>query len=168
MLCGDDGLGVAAVSFLRRLYEWPEDVRILDGGTLGLSLMSHIQGTDDVIMVDAISGEGPPGSLVRVEGDQVAPAVRSRLTVHQIGVADLLDGLRLLDAFPRRLVLLGLVPESIELCLGCSESVARNLPQLVAKIVDEAGRMGYQLTPRQRDETALSSDTGAYFQPLDL
>ena len=39
VLCSDDGLGVAAVELLARRYRLPADVTVLDGGTLGLSLL---------------------------------------------------------------------------------------------------------------------------------
>ncbi len=147
VLCGDDGLGVAAIESLRRRYRVPVGVRVLDGGTLGLSLLTHIRASDDVIIVDAINGGGPPGTFVRLDGDEVAPAVRSRLSAHQVGVADLLDALGMLDAYPRRLVLLGLVPESLELNYGCSPVVKDKLPELVERIVEEACRLGYDLPP---------------------
>jgi hydrogenase maturation protease len=157
VLCGDDGLGVAATELLGRRYQPPENARCLDGGTLGLTLLSYIESSDDVILVDAIRAEGPAGSLVRLEGDDVGPAVRDRLSVHQIGVADLLEGLRLLDAYPRSLVLLGLVPETLALGLGRSPVVERQVPRLVEEIVDEAQRMGYEFRPRGGDAAARAS-----------
>lgn len=154
LLCGDDGLGVVTVDLLRRRYQIPSTVRVLDGGTLGLALLSHVQGFDEVILVDAIRAPGPAGSFVRLEGDEVAPAVRNRLSVHQIGVADLLDGLRWLDAFPHRLVLLGLVPDKLEFgLLSRSPAVERQIPPLVERIVEEARDMGYLLRLRRADET---------------
>jgi len=156
LLCGDDGLGVAAVEEIHRRYRLPDGVRVLDGGTLGLTLLAHFEDAEDVILVDAIQADGPAGSLVRLEGDEVAPAVRNRLSVHQIGVADLLDGLRLLDAFPNRLTLLGLVPERMELEIALSEPVGSNLQLLVAEIVKEAAQLGYELHPRDTHEEAVS------------
>ncbi|MGB5817804.1 MAG: hydrogenase maturation protease [Thermoanaerobaculia bacterium] len=156
LLCGDDGLGVAAVEELHHRYLLPDSVRALDGGTLGLTLLAHFEDAEDVILVDAIQADAPAGSLVRLEGDEVAPAVRNRLSVHQIGVADLLDGLRLLDAFPKRLTLLGLVPEKMELEIALSESVGSNLQLLVAEVVKEAARLGYDLHPRDTHEKAVS------------
>ena len=126
VLCADDGLGVTAVAQLQRRYALPPTVRVLDGGTLGLALMSVFGESEDVILVDAIQADEPPGSLVRLEGEAVAPAVRTRLSVHQIGVADLLEGLRLVGAYPRSLVLLGLVPQSLELAVEPSPAVGRN------------------------------------------
>lgn len=147
VLCADDGLGVAAVAQLKRRYTLPPAVRILDGGTLGLALMSVFEDSQDAILVDAIQADEPPGSLVRLDGEAVAAAVRTRLSVHQIGVADLLEGLRLVGAYPRSLLLLGLVPESLELAVEPSPAVQRALPLLVESVADEARRLGHQLEP---------------------
>jgi hypothetical protein len=107
-----------------------------------------------VILVDAIRVEAGPGSLVRLEGDDVAPAVATRLSPHQVGVADLLDGARWLGRYPRHVVLLGLVPESMELAVGLSPRVRPALPVLVERIVEEAGTLGFVFCRRSADETA--------------
>jgi len=161
VLCGDDGLGVAAVAEIQRRFFLPPQVRVLDGGTLGLALLGHIGLSQDVLLVDAVRADAPPGTLVRLEGDEVGPAARERLSVHQIGVADLLDGLRLLDAVPRRLLLLGLVPRTLELGLERSPEVQTRLPSLVREVIAEAQRLGYELRPRpeqRMDYAAASSD----------
>ena len=168
VLCSDDGLGVAAVELLARQYRLPESVRVMDGGTLGLSLLSYISSSDDVILVDAISDEGPPGTFIRLEGSDVAPAVRNRLSCHQIGVADLLDALNLLDAEPRSLTLLGLIPETLELGLGRSPPVETQLPVLVEKIADEARRLGHQLHPHAGTPTTHSEARGHAVRALEL
>ncbi len=152
VLCRDDGLGVAALEQLSRRYAAPAGVVILDGGTLGLALLAHVADADDLILVDAVRTAAPAGSLVRLAGDEVAPAVRERLSVHQIGLADLLDGMRWLGLRPRHLVLLGLVPASLELGLGCSPAVAAALPRLVEEVAQEATRLGHPLPPRQSVE----------------
>jgi len=142
-LCGDDGAGVAAVERLRERWEVPNGARVLDGGTLGLSLLPYLQSARTVILVDAILADAPPGSLVRLSGEDVAPAAVHRLSPHQVGVADLLDGARWLDQYPRRLLLLGLVPASMELAVGLSPRVRPALAGLVARIVEEARAMGF-------------------------
>jgi hydrogenase maturation protease len=148
LLCGDDGLGSAAVARLDRDWEPPDGALVLDGGTLGLALLPYVEDACDVILVDAIRADAPPGSLVLLSGDDVAPAVRHRLSPHQIGVADLLDGARLHDRYPRRLVLVGLVPATIALGIERSPAVENSLPELVARVVAEAGRLGHVLVRR--------------------
>jgi hydrogenase maturation protease len=153
VLLEDDGVGAAAVALLLSRFEAPGGARVLDGGTLGLSLLPYLDEADAVILVDAVSADGRPGSVIRLDGDDVAPAVATRLSPHQVGVADLLDGARWLDRYPRRVVLLGLVPESMNLAVGLSPLVRASLPELVERVVEEARALGFVFQPRDDDET---------------
>jgi len=147
------------VELLRERYEAPAGASVLDGGTLGLSLLPWLEDARDAILVDAIRADAPPGSPVRLEGSDVPLAARERLSVHQIGVADLLGGAHLVGRVPQRLLLLGVVPETIELQFGRSPSVAAALPDLVERIVAEAEAWGYRFVPKsKRGETGAGRD----------
>jgi hydrogenase maturation protease len=146
LLCTDDGAGVRAVQLLGARYEPPPGVRVLDGGTLGLALLPHLELCERAILVDAVLACAPPGSLVRIAGDQVPLAAARRLSPHQIGVADLLAGASLTGRSPVELVLLGVVPESIELGFGLSPAVEASLPDLVQSVLDECARLGHPFT----------------------
>jgi hydrogenase maturation protease len=139
-ICGDDAVGPVALELLQKHDALPPEVRALDGGTLGLSLLTHLEGVGRLILVDAIRADAPPGTLVRLEGDEVEVAAGERLSVHQVGVVDLLHAMRLLDDYPRELILLGLVPETLGLGVGLSAAVRRGLPQLADAIVAELAR----------------------------
>ncbi len=154
LLLGDDGLGAVAVHLLNQQYLAPEGVRVLDGGTLGLALLPYLEDAEAVILVDAIRGDGPPGSFVRITGEEVAPAVSTRLSPHQIGVADLLDGARWHQRYPRSLILLGLVPARLELGVTRSPAVEAALPALTERIVDEARNLGFAFKGRTCDAAA--------------
>lgn len=159
VLCGDDGLGVVAVHRLLRRYRPPDRVSVLDGGTLGLSLLPYLEDAREVILVDAIRADGPPGSLVRLEGEAVGPAAAGRLSPHQVGVADLLDGARWRDRYPERLILLGLVPQTLLLGVGRTAPVEAALPLLIEEVVAEAGRLGHPFS-RRADDEALAHGPG--------
>ena len=148
LLCGDDGLGAAAVARLDRNWEPPDGTLVLDGGTLGLALLPYIEDSRDVILVDAVCADEPPGTLVLLAGEDVAPAVRHRLSPHQIGVADLLDGARLHDRYPHRLVLVGLVPGTLSLGIERSAAVESRLPELINEIVEQARHLGHAFVHR--------------------
>jgi hydrogenase maturation protease len=150
LLLRDDGVGAAAVSALVEKYEPGEGVRALDGGTLGLALLPYLEDAGDVILVDAVQADAPPGTLVRLERDAVGPAVATRLSPHQIGVADLLDGAHWRGRYPAHIVLLGIVPESLDLEVGLSPPVAAMLPRLVESVVEEARARGFHFSPRAR------------------
>lgn len=151
LLCSDDGIGVIAVQRLLEQYVIPDDVAVLDGGTLGLSLLPHLVAAEHVLLLDAVRTGSAPGSLVRLEGDRVELAVRERLSVHQVGVADLLAGARCLDRCPRRLVLLGLSAGSTELGLQRSAAVEAQIPALLCAALAELEGFGLApLAPRAR------------------
>ena len=152
VLLEDDGVGAAAVAALRDRYVAPPGVLVLDGGTLGLALLPYVQSADNLILVDAIRTDEPAGSLVRLQDDDVGPAVATRLSPHQVGVADLLDAARWLDRYPERITLLGLVPDSMELVVGLSPRVRPSLPMLVDSVVAEARALGFVFRPRNADE----------------
>ena len=159
VLLEDDGVGAAAVAALLECYDAPVGVNVLDGGTLGLSLLPYVESADAVILVDAVRTDEPPGGVVRLDDDDVMPAVATRLSPHQVGVADLLDGARFLGRYPDRVVLLGLVPESMELVVGLSPRVRAALPTLVERIVSEASALGFVFCPKNPDETSIAGRT---------
>jgi len=149
VLYGDDGLGVAAVHLVEQLYDIPARVRIADGGTLGLYLLPLLQQARQVLIVDAVScPDAAPGEFVRLMREEVVAAVGSRLSVHQIGVADLLAGANFVAAAPGDIVLLGLVPESLEFRVALSATVEHQMPRLVASVIAEAERLGHRLSPK--------------------
>ncbi|MGZ6142042.1 MAG: hydrogenase maturation protease [Myxococcales bacterium] len=138
LLARDDGLGVAALALLARRWRAPEGVRLLDGGTQGLQLWPWIDAADRLILVDAVRIEEPAGTLVRLEGpDEVLHCVADRL-----GLQDAPDA-----RMPASLVLLGIVPEQIDLGLDRSPTVETSLPALVDLIVAEASGMGFRFAP---------------------
>ena len=150
VLCGDDGAGVAALHRLLRGWELPDEVLALDGGTLGLSLLPLVDSAAQVILVDAIAADGPPGTLVRLEGDEVGPAVYERLSPHQIGVADLMSGAALVGRYPDRVILVGVVPATTDLELGRTPAVEARLDDLVAAVIAELAALGHRVRPRTR------------------
>jgi hydrogenase maturation protease len=165
VLLGDDGAGAAAVARLRARYAWPASARVFDGGTLGLALLPWVELADAVVLVDAVKTEDPPGTLVRLDGADVPPAVATRLSPHQIGVADLLDGARWRERYPSRIVLLGVVPQSIDLAVGLSAPVAAALDGLVARVVDEARALGADV--REKTTAEIEEDRDAAERVLD-
>jgi hydrogenase maturation protease len=152
LLCSDDGLGALAAQRIAETRTLPDGVKVLDGGTLGLALLPYLEDAERAILIDAIAADGPPGTLVRLEGDEVGPAVAARLSVHQVGVSDLIEAARWRDRVPPTLVLLGSVPETIELGVGLSPRVQATFPQLIEVVCEEAGRLGFSLEKKAGDD----------------
>ena len=70
LLRGDDAVGPVLV---RRMLErgLPPGVEVADGGTSGMDVAFRMRGASQVILVDAASTGGEPGSLYRLQGADV-------------------------------------------------------------------------------------------------
>src|SRR2546425_12435722 len=83
---GDDAFGVeVAQRLLRR--ELPDEVRVVDFGIRGLDLTyALLDGYETVILVDATSRGGPPGTLyvIEPERDGTAGAEGEPLETHNL------------------------------------------------------------------------------------
>jgi hydrogenase maturation protease len=145
LLLEDEGLGVRALEILQQRYEIPPEVELLDGGTTGMGLLDDISGREHLIVLDAVQTGDPPGTLVRLAGDDVPVYFSMRISPHQLGLSDVLATLELSGEKPAEVVVLGLVPQSLEMSLELSELIRGRLEELVGAAVTELDRLGYPL-----------------------
>jgi hydrogenase maturation protease len=144
-LMSDDAFGSQAVAALLTRYRFPEDVTVIDGGTLGLDLLPRLEGLDRLLIVDAIDMQAPPGSVFRLQGEEVPRAFAGKLSVHQMGLQDLLAVAELRGHLPAELVVWGAQPGSIEVGLELTPAVAEALERVVDEIAEELRGMGVEL-----------------------
>lgn len=115
VLWADEGFGVRAVEELARRYRFPDAVRLLDGGTQGIYLVDQVRAADVLVVFDAVDYGLPPGTLKRVEGDEVPRFLGAKkMSLHQTGFQEVLALAALLGDFPRRLLLIGVQPAELE------------------------------------------------------
>jgi hydrogenase maturation protease len=152
ILLRDEGVGVRVIERLQQLYQFPAEVQLLDGGTLGLDLLSYVEAVDRLLIVDALELDAAPGSVARLEGDAVPATLSVKLSPHQVGVTDLLAAARLRDRCPAELVLWGAQPGAIEVGLELSPAVAAQVDVLADRALAELERWGIWFTRRLEDQ----------------
>jgi hydrogenase maturation protease len=147
LLLSDDGVGIHTIRRLLERPELPEGVRVVDGGTAGLDLLHHLEGISHLLIIDAIENGQPPGTLMRLEGEDVPAHLALKMSPHQIGLPDMLFAAKLRDIYPEHVVIWGVQPATTEVSLELSPSVAAQVDVLVEKVITELARWG--LEPRQ-------------------
>jgi len=147
VLLTDEGVGVRALNELERRYVFSEDVELLDGGTSGIELLRHIQGRDYLIIIDAMTFDQQPGTVYRVENEDVPAVFRTRISPHQLGLSDLLAAAMLTEGLPANLVLFGVEPESVDIGLELTETVESSLDKLITAVVEELRKTGCSIVP---------------------
>ncbi|MFE2164491.1 hydrogenase maturation protease [Streptomyces sp. NPDC059447] len=142
---GDDGFGVETV---RRLSvpgsRLPEHVEVVDIGVRGVHLAYQLlDGYDTLVLVDATSRGGAPGTLYLIEAAEpgsIAPGAPA-LDGHQMSPDAVLALLDTLCAGtggtrPRRILVVGCEPSSLEEGMGLSDPVAAAVPEAVRMVLD--------------------------------
>jgi len=145
LLWADEGFGVRCVEALGDGWEFPPEVDILDGGTLGLALVPLLLGATHVLLFDAVDHRGPPGSLV-VARDAEVPRFMSasKMSLHQAGMNDILASLDLLGHRPERFTVIGIKPvELADYGGSLTEPVQKQLPVALGLGLEELARWGY-------------------------
>lgn len=149
ILLGDEGVGVRVVERLLATCTFGEGVLVLDGGTLGLDLLPYLEGAERLLVVDAVQARKTPGTLIRLEGDQVPRFLdASKVSAHQEGLQDLLAVAALKGYLPERVVLWGAQVESLGVGLELSAAVSAQVDSLVANVLHELAAWG--IVPQTR------------------
>ena len=132
VLMGDEGVGVHAVRLLEQCA-WPAGVSLLDGGTAGFHLLSHVGGCDVLVMVDATLDSRPPGTVSVIE-PRYASDFPKALSAHDIGLKDLVDSAAMLEMLPKVLLITVSVAELQPMQMTLSPEVEASLPQVEARV----------------------------------
>ncbi|MFF9035601.1 hydrogenase maturation protease [Streptomyces sp. NPDC014892] len=149
---GDDGFGVETV---RRLTErdLPDHVEVVDIGVRGVHLAYQLlDGYDTLILVDATARGGAPGTLYVIEHDdptQEAPNPSPgapALDGHRMTPDTVLALLHTLCVGtgaepPRRVLVVGCEPASVDERVGLSPPVSTAVPEAV-RLIEELLRDG--------------------------
>jgi hydrogenase maturation protease len=148
VLMNDDAAGVLVVQALAEKFDFPEELTILDGGTLGLDLLPYLEGIDRLLVVDAVETGDPPGTLIRMTGDDIPLALATKVSPHQMGLKDLLLVADLQGYAPREMVLWGVQPGSIEMDIELSPEVAQSMGALQERVLEELEKWGLKAVPK--------------------
>jgi hydrogenase maturation protease len=135
VLLTDDGAGVHAARRLAAALHRRADVQVIDGGTLSFTLAPLIAEAERLIVIDAAQLQAPAGT-VRTYYDQAFDRFlgSAKLTVHEVGLVDLLDIARLTDGIPAQRALVAVQPDSI----GWGETLTPAVEASVSCIVSRA------------------------------
>lgn len=112
ILLSDEAVGVRVVEYLRDHHEKEtKGLNLMDGGTMGLSLLVAMEDCDAMIILDAAVLGKDAGAVQVFEGQEMDHFLRHRgRSPHDIGLDDIMDGLRLREAVPEHRALVGIQP----------------------------------------------------------
>lgn len=139
LLLQDEGVGVHLVRALKQ-RSLPPGVEILEAGTSLLDFLPDLWQADHLILIDAMRGDGSPGSLYILEAGQILqrpPA--SPLSLHQWGVPEVLRLMTLQGMPPCTII--GIEPGCLDWGTEPSPQIRERLPSLVEAVREQILRL---------------------------
>ena len=146
LLMSDEGVGIHVVRELVSRYAIPEEVQVLDGGTLGMDLLYYLEGVDQVLIIDAVETGEAPGTIIRLEGNDVPAFLSVKMSPHEIGIPDMLAAAKLKDIFPKSLILIGIQPEKIEISTELTETIQNSIDALLNFTIEQLEAWGHTVS----------------------
>ncbi len=148
-LLTDDGAGIHTLERFAEINT-NNDVFCLDGGTVGLALLDRLADLDGLVALDAMKLGYRPGTVTVLEGEAMDVHLRNQHgSVHEVGLSDLMDALRLRGDLPENRALIGIEPEDMDWGTEPTAAVAGALP--------EAADLANDLVQNWRNETPMEA-----------
>lgn len=152
VLLTDEGVGVRVVHELMARFDFPSNVKLIDGGVLGLSLAGTMMEADQVIVIDAVRGGDEPGTLYRFSWEAKPEHIQYKDSLHQIDLMETMALLPLLGQ-PPRVVVLGVEFGDIDHWgLELTPRVEKAVEPLLALVLQELDGLGAPAVPKARPE----------------
>ena len=161
----DEGLGAYLVKYIEENYEIPENLTIVEGGTLGFTLMTYYQEYDKIIVVGTGSKEGPVGTIASENAEQVmANESVTRKTANEVEITMMIE----ICSFHEEMgevQLITMVPHDIiEVKNGMTPEALGHMPKLVESTLKELRNSGITLKKKE-NIVSFSSIINAYANP---
>ena len=166
ILLRDEGIGVRVLERLEQDYDFSDDVALMDGGCRGIILTDHISRCRHLIVIDAVLGDGPPGTVYHLEGDDLRRSMAFKNSMHDLDLLETLTCCELIGHRPPAVVV-GIEPKDFQSSpsLEISQELLDKMDDMVAMALDEVKAAGgsWTLRPdakeRRRDMYSVPSCT---------
>lgn len=139
ILLRDEGIGVRVVQHMQDASPF-SDVEFVDGATAGMDLLDILADRERVVVVDAIGGDLPPGTVTRLTPEDLTGPNEPGASLHELGLLDALVAARRLGCAPRELVIIGVRPFDVAPGLELSDRMAALVPPITSLIEAEFKR----------------------------
>lgn len=135
-LMGDEGVGVHIIHNME-VMDLPDYLEVLDGGTGGFFLMNVFDAYKKVIFLDATM-DGKTAGTITVTHPKFASDFPKSLSVHDVGLKDMVEALYILDKLPELHLITITVTGIQPMVVGMTDEVEKCIPTAIETILQLA------------------------------
>ena len=162
----DEGMGAYLVKYIEENYEIPENLTVVEGGTLGFTLMTYYQEYDKIIVVGTGSKDGAVGTICSESAQDVMENEdNTRKTANEVEITMMIE----ICSFHEEMgdvQLITMVPEDIiEVKNGLTDTVLQHMPKLVDVTLEALKDSGIVLKKKISEEVSFNQILDDYANP---
>lgn len=142
-LHGDDGFGPRIIAELQHHYRFSSQVRLVDGGIMGLSILPLIEQAKAVIVIDTVVLDKEPGTLYKFPVSSIETEGEAPMNLHEMGIVEVVQILRA-EGKPILGTVIGIEPHVImPWTTNLSTVVEGKLAEATDMVIGEMQELGY-------------------------
>ncbi|MDO9211818.1 MAG: HyaD/HybD family hydrogenase maturation endopeptidase [Deltaproteobacteria bacterium] len=136
LLLTDDGFGVHVINALKNTA-FPENITLLEAGTVSHQLIPMLREIDVLIVVDVVEAGDTPGSIFKFSPDDLQFKSEQKFSLHQISLIDVLHMAEMTGGKPKTIIIAVQPKDVSSWSLELSNEVRAVIPKVVELIFEE-------------------------------
>ena len=151
IMFSDDGLGIYAAEYIKRNFEIPSNLTVIDGGGLGFTLMTFFQEYEKVFIISTTSEGKNGGDVFRFSKDELISQGATRQSANEVEVVQMIEICSVLDDDMADVEIIAMKPEDIiPVEATLTQVVQKNFPKLIDSCIKALGDSGIKLTKKEK------------------
>jgi hydrogenase maturation protease len=160
-LVKDEGVGIRVIEAMMSTLAFPDNVTLVDAGTMGMGILNLFQDCDYLLVIDAVDGTGEPaGTVVRMTPDDMAPNTVKH-SMHDMRLVDVLEAATLMGTRPEVDCIGVQVLDMDGIAIGLTPDVENAVPRAVDAALAVLAEHGVYAIPSD-----LSTDDGRVLRSI--
>lgn len=152
ILLRDEGIGVHTVNKLKEDWDFSPKIDIIDGGTLGLDLLAYFEKYPRILIIDAADFGKEPGYIEVLDSVKISKSFTRKLSVHNIGLADILSACELMGVKLGEIKIIGIQPYATDFGIQMSDKINAKMPELINLAVKNLQTWGVKCVLRSHQK----------------
>ncbi len=145
VLVSDDAVGPYLLASLHAHWDFPDGIDLVDAGTPGFDLLPMIEDAYVLVLLDSVSGPGPPGSVHLSDRDQIIGGRSAQQRgPHDPSLRAVLLEAEMREIGPKHVFLVGVVPQYTRAGTLLTDVVRAAVPEAENQTIELLRNLGYE------------------------
>jgi hydrogenase maturation protease len=138
LLLSDEGIGIHLIRKLAEHQDKFPSVEFIDAGTGGMNVLHLIANREKAVIIDCVKMGKKPGTIKRFEPADVKTTKKMmHFSLHEADILKIINLSGQLGECPRKIVIFGIEPESLELGQNLSKTLYDKIDSYSGNICKE-------------------------------